>query len=171
VNKPLVLAFSVVLSGMTAYPGSSGLDSFPFSNYPMFARERGAPLIHQVLIEDGEGGTEVASPELLGTSEVLQAKVLVRQAVGRGRKAARRLCREVAERVLNDAEQSRAKKVVVRAVRYDPIRYFTDADGPTPLEQEDVVHCPVRPPKKAERKRMRPEKRPRQRPPEGKSSR
>jgi hypothetical protein len=116
-------------------------DSFPFSSYPMFARPRGQPTLYAVVARASDGSERRLAPSWLGSSEVLQAKVLIQRSVERGPESIRALCRSVAERIAAapDASELRAVEIVRR--RYDPVAYFVA--GPEPLEQERLERCPV----------------------------
>jgi hypothetical protein len=137
-----VAATAAVLSPLASMQD----DSFPISSYPMFARPRGQPTLYTVIARAGDGSERHLAPSWLGSSEVLQAKVLIQRSVERGPEATRALCRSVAERIATapDANDLRSVEVVRR--RYDPVAYFVA--GPEPLEQERLERCPVRRPGK-----------------------
>lgn len=133
--------------------GSMGADSFPISSYPMFARPRGQPTLYAVMARASDGSERRLAPSWLGSSEVLQAKVLIQRSVERGPAAMRALCRSVAARIAAapDAGDLRAVEIVRR--RYDPVGYFVN--GPEPLEQERLERCPVPRPAKGATTRRR----------------
>ena len=103
-------------------------DSFPLSNYPMFARgRRSAELraVYAVAVDDG-GGRAFVSPKLVGSREVLQARALLERAARGGAEAVGALCRSIAARVavVDDGEMARAVEVRIVRGRHDPIAYF-----------------------------------------------
>lgn len=115
-------------------------DSFPLSTFPMFTRHRGKPVMHQLLGIERDGGERRLTPELLGTSEVLQAKVLIDRAAGSQERSAR-LCRSVAQRVARSGEHSQLTALELRRVRFDPVAYFSQ--GRTPIESKRLHRCRV----------------------------
>jgi hypothetical protein len=116
-------------------------DSFPLSSYPMFARPRGQPTLYAVIARTGDGSERRLAPSWLGSSEVLQAKVLIQRSVERGPEATRALCRNVAERIAAASEANDLRSVEIVRRRYDPVAYFVT--GPEPLEQQRLERCPV----------------------------
>lgn len=131
------VAIAAVLSPLA----SMGDDSFPLSSYPMFARPRGQPTLYAVVARAGDGSERRLAPSWLGSSEVLQAKVLIQRSVESGAEATRALCRSVAERIAAAADAGDLRWVEVVRRRYDPVAYFVT--GPEPLEQERLERCPV----------------------------
>lgn len=121
--------------------GSMAADSFPISSYPMFARPRGQPTLYAVVARANDGGERRLTPSWLGSSEVLQAKVLIQRSVERGPDAMRALCRSVAERIAAAPDAGDLRSVEIVRRRYDPVGYFVS--GPQPLEQERLERCPV----------------------------
>ena len=115
-------------------------DSFPLSTYPMFARPRGKPRMHQLLGLTRDGEVRRLTPEHLGTSEVLQAKALIDRAA-RSPHGRREMCRQVATRVLADAHLQDVTQLELRLVRFDPISYFTQRREPTQARR--LVRCRV----------------------------
>ncbi len=113
-------------------------DSFPLSTFPMFARHRGQPRMHQLLGITKDGARRHLEPKHLGTSEVLQAKALIDRAA-RSSQRRRALCRQVAARVSSDADYDDVVRLELRSVRFDPVKYFTS--GPEPVEQKRLATC------------------------------
>jgi hypothetical protein len=132
-----VAATAAVLSPLAAMDD----DSFPISSYPMFARPRGQPTLYAVIARASDGSERRLAPSWLGSSEVLQAKVLIQRSVEGGPAATRALCRSVAARLAAAQDASDLRSVEVVRRRYDPIAYFVT--GPEPLEQERLERCPV----------------------------
>lgn len=135
---------------LVAWPALGELDddSFPLSNYPMFAAERGRPVMAQIVGFDGEGHVRRLSPELLGSSEVLQAKSLVERAANGGPKTRQTFCETVARRV-RDAQASdddgsaKISRLEIAKGRFDPVTYFTVS--PEPIERVVLHTCNVEP--------------------------
>lgn len=117
-------------------------DSFPISSYPMFARPRGQPTLYAVAGRRRDGGELRLPAEVIGSSEVLQTKVLIQRSVEQGPEAMQALCTAVAGR-LAAAPASYGDAVAVEIVRrrFDPIAYFER--GAEPIEQERLLRCPV----------------------------
>ncbi len=113
-------------------------DSFPLSTFPMFARHRGQPRMHQLLGVTKGGARRHLEPKHLGTSEVLQAKALIDRAA-RSPQRRKALCRQVAARVSRDADYDDVVRLELQRVRFDPVAYFTS--GPEPVEQKRLATC------------------------------
>jgi hypothetical protein len=122
-------------------------DSFPLSNYPMFARGRRSPelkLVYAVAIGPEDRRTYVP-PELVANREVLQARAVLARAASRGVRAGRELCESIARRVAA-ARGALAGAGEIRIVRgrHDSVRYFETGE----LGAERVLaRCQVPPPR------------------------
>lgn len=119
-------------------------DSFPLSNYPMFARERRSATLHAVyaVAVDRGGDRHWVPPHLVGSREVLQTRALLERAALRGPKALRALCRSIAGRIAATDGGELAGAVTVRIVRgkHDSIAYFERGVlGP----ERTLGSCPV----------------------------
>lgn len=139
----------VVATLSVAWPALGELDddSFPLSNYPMFAAERGRPVMAQIVGFDSQGQVRRLSPELLGSSEVLQAKSLVERAANGGPKARQTFCETVARRVrdaqTDDDVSAKISRLEIAKGRFDPVTYFTVS--PEPIERVVLHTCNVDP--------------------------
>jgi hypothetical protein len=122
---------------------SGARDSFPLSTYPMFAQPRGQPTLYSVVAIEADGREARLPPSLIGTKEVLQAKVLIERSVAAGPEAMAQLCAEAAVRVAAAPEFSDARSIAIVQRRYDPIDYFVK--GPTPLAEQRVFECALAP--------------------------
>jgi hypothetical protein len=123
-------------------PSWSGLpDSFPLSTYPMFARSRGQPTLHTMVGLAADGSERRLPPELVGTKEVLQAKVLIQRSVAAGPAAMSELCLSAAARAAESPQHRELEVLSIVARRYDPIDYFVK--GPVPLERETLLRCKI----------------------------
>jgi hypothetical protein len=133
-----VLLASIVV---TAWPMFRPLeeDSFPLSTFPMFARHRGTPVMHQFVGIEGDGTRVRITPELVGTSEVLQAKAVIDRAA-RSKKRSAALCRVLANHSEDHTEFRNVRSFELYRVKFDPVRYFTE--GPEPIEQKLLYKCP-----------------------------
>lgn len=116
-------------------------DSFPLSTYPMFSKLREKPTVFQLRGYDAARQLVRIGPELMGTSEVLQAKVMIAGAVRQGQSARQRLCREVAARAARHRHYSQLQRIELVAARYDAIEYFTTARKP--LSTKRLARCTV----------------------------
>jgi hypothetical protein len=116
-------------------------DSFPLSTYPMFSHPRGQPTLYAVVATTPDGREQRLAPDLVGSKEVLQTKVLIQRAVEGGRATMAELCRDTAARVAAAAVPSEALGVAIVRRQYDPILYFVR--GPTPIAEETLFRCPV----------------------------
>ena len=126
-------------------------DSFPISTYPMFARPRGQPTLYAAIARTSDGSERRLTPSLIGSAEVLQAKVLITRSVEQGPAATQALCQGIAGRIAASPSAAELRSVEIVRRRYDPIAYFVS--GPEPLEQERLQSCPV--PRPAPRARER----------------
>lgn len=115
-------------------------DSFPLSTYPMFAKHRGQPQMVK-LIATTPNGVVPVRPQLLGTGEVLQAKVLLEQVAAKSRGQRRKFCVETARRLAQLAESRDWQQLELVRVQYDPIGYFYD-DG-KPIAEQVITSCPL----------------------------
>ncbi len=116
-------------------------DSFPLSNYPMFSSVRGKPWVHIVVGFDAEGREHRIGPRLIASAEVMQASETVRKAIRR--KQARRLCEQVAARVADEPELASVVRLELQSRRFDPLTYFVDEAGKTPLRTRRRASCEV----------------------------
>jgi hypothetical protein len=133
-----VLGFGVPLAVLSPL-FSGAADSFPLSTYPMFARARGQPTLYTVVARTASGREDRLPPALLGTEEVLQAKVLIQRSVESGPEALAQLCQDTALRVALAPEFVEARSVAIVARQYDPIDYFVK--GPAPLAEQRIFEC------------------------------
>lgn len=118
---------------------SGAPDSFPLSTYPMFARPRGQPTLHTLVGLSADGSERRMPPELVGSKEVLQAKVLIQRSVAEGPGAMSQLCEATALRAADASEFRDLWALAIVARRYDPVDYFVK--GPVPLEEETLLRC------------------------------
>jgi hypothetical protein len=123
-------------------------DSFPISTYPMFASPRGQPVLYAVIGRAGDGSEQRLEPALVGSKEVLQAKVLIDRSVEGGQATMAELCHATAVRVAAMPSARALRSVEIVSRRYDPIRYFSS--GPSPIEQTRLFHCKVPAPRAPE---------------------
>jgi hypothetical protein len=102
-------------------------DSFPLSNYPMFARGRRSATLHATyaVAYDAAGGRHWVPPPLVANREVLQARALLDRAARGGRDTIAALCRSIAGRVAAaGGELAGAVEVRIVRGRHDSIAYF-----------------------------------------------
>ena len=119
-------------------------DSFPLSTFPMFSVKRENPRISTLVAVDGSGESRPLPPAVLGTEEVMQSAMTIRRAAA-NRKRARKLCREVADEIAGDPEWADATHVELLTLRYDPIAYFMEPDGPdNPISRKRRARCKIK---------------------------
>jgi hypothetical protein len=118
----------------TLVAGPDAPDGFPLSSYPMFARDRGQIVEVPTVVAVRDGTAERLSPSTIaGTDQVIEASVVVADAVRAGAAATAVLCEEVLGRV----EGAEEVRVVVE--RYDAVRWA--AGDEEPAEQRVVGSC------------------------------
>ena len=120
---------AIVLAAIVAAPAlvSSGYDSFPFSTYPMFARDRArVASVSTVVVRDEDGNTERLSSGLIGgTQEPMLAMEAVSKAIDRDEADA--FCHEVAGRAARSGIHG-ILEVVDEA--YDTLDWFSGDHAP-----------------------------------------
>jgi hypothetical protein len=102
-------------------------DSFPLSNYPMFARGRRSATLNATysVAYDAAGGRHWVPPPLVGNREVLQARAVLDRAARGGPEMIAALCRSIAARVAAaGGELTGAVEVRIVRGRHDSIAYF-----------------------------------------------
>jgi hypothetical protein len=120
---------------------SNAPDSFPISTYSMFASPRGHATLYALVATTSDGIERRVSAAQVGSTEVLQAKVLIQRSVARGPEAMAELCGATAQRVAATAEGEAFEFVDIVRRRYEPIAYFVS--GPAPIEQERIFRCSI----------------------------
>jgi len=128
-SRGVLLAVVAVLLVPLAWPW--GVDSFPLSSYPMFARPRPQIVSIPTVVGVRETGERVTlSPELIGDTRWTNLAVrLVRDSVAAGAKASSRLCERIAARVADEREDVVALEVVTET--FDSVAHLTEAAPPT----------------------------------------
>ena len=131
------MAASGLLLAALAYPAVAPeeFDSFPLSNYPMFAHERSRVTTFSVavLIDDVGEEHRLDLRAVGGTDQPVQAAMTVRQAIRTDQAA--ELCAEIAERV------NRIGTVQVASVRYDAPAWFGGDEQP--VSRTVHAECPA----------------------------
>jgi len=115
-------------------------DSFPLSTYPMFAKHRGQPTMVKLLASSATGSVPVP-PDLLGTGEVLQAKVLLERIAARPAPKRQQFCEQTARRLARLPQAAGWQTLQLVRVKFDPIEYFYNAARP--LSRKVVAQCSV----------------------------
>jgi hypothetical protein len=116
-------------------------DSFPISNYPMFARARPNAEVHLhyfVAVTPANERLYVA-PTFVGNVEVLQARALIHGAASRGPAESQKLCSDVAARLSTEREYAGARLSLV-AGRHDAIAFFIEG---TLGKERTVTACQI----------------------------
>jgi hypothetical protein len=137
-------AFGALLLALTLSPAFRSFtdDSYPFSTYPMFARDRSTVCVSHVQGLDAAGASRSLPPPIIVNEEITQAQQLVQAAVRRGERALLELCEVVAGRVAANEEFSAVARVEIVTSCYEPVTYFIA--GPKPLSSERHAGCEVR---------------------------
>ncbi len=136
-------AFGLTIIAAVAYPVTFplGQDSFPLSSYPMFSYRRERPTIYFARAIGADGEVRRVPPELVGSSEVMQAAVTVRRAIQSGKGRMRELCRGIAGRAQSDAGLRGARIELVSA-ELDPVAYFVEGPEPVSLRRHHRCRAP-----------------------------
>jgi hypothetical protein len=118
-----VLTVAALLMPLTYRAGE---DSFPLSNYPMFARARSSPELKLTyfVVDLSGGGRRAVAPADVANVEVLQAASLIADADRRGADARRRLCATVARRLASRRDHGGATLRMVRG-KHDAVALLT----------------------------------------------
>lgn len=145
-DRVFAYAVSIALLGAMAWPAfrDPPRDSFPLSNYPMFSRARPDARITltQAVGRREDGSQATLSPALAADNEeVLQAMVLIRNAVRAGPTRLREFCDAAAERVAADPDLKDVVAVEIATVDHDALAYFED--GYQPLARRVHGRCEV----------------------------
>lgn len=116
-------------------------DSFPLSTYAMFAAPRPArATFDYALGETASGQRRILSPELIGTTEVLQAGAVIELGLAAGPQETRALCERIAARVAADPDRADIVAVKIVTGTHDPVSYLThDLVG----REGERRRCPV----------------------------
>lgn len=137
-GRPALLTASLLLVGAVAWPAvhPDPLDSFPVTDYTMFAHRRPAVSRFDIaVLVDADGVEHALDPAAVGgTDQPVQAVETVLQAIRTGR--THELCAEIAAGV------ERPGTIEVVSVRYDAPAWFRGDREP----RERTVHaaCPTR---------------------------
>ena len=123
------LVLALVLSPL-ARP--AGVDSFPFSGFPMFAHGRPTAdtLVHHLLAVTADGARRPVPPRLVANDEVLQAAETLRRAVRGGKRSSAALCRKVAARLAADPDWADVAHLTLVSEKFDAVRYFAGDTAP-----------------------------------------
>lgn len=131
---------TLALMALVLSPLLTGRDSFPHSEYPMFASAR--PRVSVLSVSyglDAEGRLHRLSPSTIGGSiEVIHAAATVSRAIATG--DADRLCSEIAGRVADEGPDEVVTVVVARET-HDVVESM--AGEPVPLERDVHAICEV----------------------------
>ncbi|MCB9703175.1 MAG: hypothetical protein H6711_14875 [Myxococcales bacterium] len=134
---------SALVLALVAWPLTQGIeyDSFPWSSYPMFARDRPqVAVVHHVVAVADDGRHRPIPPPLIANDEVLQAAATIGTAIHRRRSP--QLCRQVADRVAADPRWQDFTWLEVATDRYDVLDYFSTSTRP--LERDIHARCRIR---------------------------
>ncbi len=126
---------SIALVAATLEPilRSPGDDGFPLSTYPMFATPRATKLtLDYAIAETRDGARRSVAPELVGSSEVLQALANIAREVAGKRSAA--LCERIARGVAADSGYADVTRIRIVTGTNDAIEYL--AHGTIGFERE-----------------------------------
>lgn len=131
----LLFTSAVFLPTVLGWP-----DSFPLSTYPMFAKHRGEPEMVKLVAVTAQGKLPVP-PRMLGTNEVLQAKVLLEQVAAKRQKHRDRFCAQTAGQLATLPETTTWQEIELVRVKYDPLTYF-EKNG-SPIAEKLLARCAV----------------------------
>src|SRR5262249_39630282 len=106
-------------------------DGFPLSTYPMFARDRAGQALAYPIGRTAGGARRVLEPRFAGTTEVLQALMVVDRAVAGGEADA--LCEHIARGVAGDADYRDVATIEIVVATHDAVDYLEhDRIAPEP---------------------------------------
>ncbi len=108
-------------------------DSFPCSSYPMFAHTRKTTktVVHHAVGYTEDGERRRLPPKLVANDEVLQAAATIRNAIRRGGRRSRALCRKIARNVVAASPAyDQVVRVEIVTDHYDCIEYFAGDIAP-----------------------------------------
>lgn len=137
-----VIALGIVLATAAPVLKDANDDSYPFSTYPMFARELSKPTLVYAEGLKRAGRAVRLPPELIGTDEPMQAMRTLGLTADEGRRPLRRLCAAIAERVRRVPEYGDVSQVSITRARFDPLRYFEGDAAPERAKQ--LTLCDVK---------------------------
>jgi len=141
-------ATSALLLGATLYPAllDARQDGFPLSTYPMFASEKPERVAVMSALALGDHGMEQAlAPSYIANAEAMQALATLKKSVAAGRRSARALCEQIAQRVAERAEPAlnETRFVAIVTQEHDAVRYLSG--DKKPLKRTEHVRCKVSP--------------------------
>lgn len=121
-----------------AWPALNGreIDSFPFSNYPMFAHPRRAVSSFDmaVLVDESGHRRRLDVIEISGTDQPMQAAMTLSHAIRTG--SAETLCSEIADRL------HMVGHVEVLTVDYDAVAWFRGERDPVSIRVRAACSTP-----------------------------
>lgn len=124
-------------------------DSFPLSNYPMFAhgRKDATVTVDHAIALGKDGSEQPVPPRLVGSDEVLQARATIGRAARKGAAEARALCAAIAGRVSAAGALDGAERIEIRTTKLDAVAWFValgeGAPPPPPLSMKRHATCRV----------------------------
>ncbi|RYZ04218.1 MAG: hypothetical protein EOO73_24330 [Myxococcales bacterium] len=136
--------FGVALALAVAAPvlRDAEADSYPLSTYPMFARVLNQP---RLTFAEGVSAAGLATrlpPRIVGSDEPMQAMRTLKLTADGGKRALKRFCAVMAERVAAEPAFAELRQVRIMRAQFDPIRYFEA--GPLPENSEKLAQCSVK---------------------------
>jgi hypothetical protein len=134
-------ALAVVVVVVGVVPLALRRDSYPLSDYPMFARPRGTAewVATAVAVLPGAEVRRLSPDLIAGTDEVILAGAAVGRAIREG--TADVLCEEIASRVAQNGPPG-AEVVEVVLEQFDAVRWFQGER--TPIDRSVQARCTVR---------------------------
>ena len=148
-RRRLALTFGAVLCLLVAYPLLWGQthDSFPLSNYTMFAWDQGRQsVLDTVIVRTSDGvAHRLGSSVIAGSDETMLAAATVADAVAGGDQRTAELCRYVAGRLDPDdvTAYGPGARVQVVTETWDAVGWFRGRR--TPLSTVVHASCPPGP--------------------------
>lgn len=146
-RRRIALVFGAVLCVLVAYPLLWGQnhDSFPLSNYTMFAWDQGRQsVLDTVIVRTSDGmAHRLGSPTIAGSDETMLAAATVADAVAGGDQRTAELCRYVATRIDRDdvAAYGPGAQVQVVTETWDAVGWFRGHHNP--LSTAVHASCPL----------------------------
>lgn len=123
---PAIASIVLILVTLSPVLREPADDGYPLSTYPMFAFRRPTKMTMDYAYGlAADGTTHIAiRPRHVGSSEVLQARATIANAVRGGQKAQQALCDAIAKRVVADPDLTAVASIRIVTGTHDAVEYL-----------------------------------------------